>query len=238
MSPSAAAAALMGERQPSSAEARTASEALDPIGAAEIAADDLSMALAAAFGTALKPAELASIIHTQFPKLSALGVAQAVQAGLPNTRQADMYNALTGCDFSAGDAQGAVNILYPATVTVQSNQVWQATGVTVTGQQLTAIICTSGSWTANPATGMCGANGNPGYTARPGYTLPGAPEGALIGKIGDNAPFLVGTSQNVMPGQSGMLSLCINDDLNGQYGAGLGDNVGSLVVTITTQAPV
>jgi len=206
-----------------------------PVG--PIAAAELSVALASAFDTGLTPAELASIIHAQFPNLPALGVAQAVQAGLPNTSQNDMYNALTGCGFSASDAQGAVNVLYPATVTVHADQAWQATGVNVTGQQKTTVVCTGGSWTANPATGMCGANGNGSYTARPGYTLPGAAEGALIGKVGDNAPFLVGASGTTPGSQSGMLSLCINDDLNGQYGAGLTDNSGALTVTVATAAP-
>lgn len=224
MSAPDAAAALMGGGQASGS------------GGAPVGASDLSLALAAVFGPALTAAVLASIIHKFFPNLSALGVAEQVQAALPNTSQTDMYNALIGCGFSATDAQGSVNILYPATVTVQANQPWQPTGVTVTGQQQTAIVCTGGSWTANPADGNCGANGNSSYTAKSGYTMPGQPEGALIGQIGTNAPFLVGASVNAPTGQSGMLSLCINDDLNGEYGAGLTDNSGALTVTVTTTA--
>lgn len=231
MSAADAAAALMGGGQASGSGGAGSSSSAGPIGAS-----DLCLALAAVFGPGLTAAVLAAIIHKSFPDLPALGVAEAVLAALPNTSQTEMDNALILCGFSATDAQGAVNILYPVNVTVQANQSWQPTGVTVTGQQQTAIVCTGGSWTANPADGNCGANGNSSYTAKSGYTMPGQPEGALIGQIGTNAPFLVGASVNAPSGQSGMLSLCINDDLNGEYGAGLTDNSGALTVTVTTTA--
>lgn len=246
MDPAAAAAALMAQAAvpASSSDGRVAQDPNGGGGAETAAADssasieaaDLSEALADVFGDGLTPAELASIIHAQYPDLPALGVAQAVQAGLPSTSQADMYNALTGCGFAASDAQGAVNILYPATVTVQSNQTWQSTGVNVTGQQVTTLTFASGSWTANPENGMCGPDGDPDFTAKSGYTLPGAAEGAMIGQVGSNPPFLVGSSQTAPSGQSGMLSLCINDDLNGIYGLGLVDNQGTMTFTITTTA--
>jgi hypothetical protein len=203
---------------------------------ATIQPNDLSQALTTAYVASLTTADLASIIHTNYPDLSSQGVAQAVLAGLPSTSETDMYNALTGCGFSTTDAQGAVNILYPATITIQSTQPWQATGVNVTGQQITTLTYVTGSWTANPATGMCGPNGNAGYVAKSSYTLPGAKEGAMIGQIGSNSPFLVGTSCTAPAGQSGMLSLCINDDLSDKYGSGLADNQGALTFTITTSA--
>jgi glucose dehydrogenase len=34
-------------------------------------------------------------------------------------------------------------------------------------------------------------------------------------------------------GQTGELFLCIDDDLNGIYGPGLGDNIGDILVTIS-----
>ena len=39
----------------------------------------------------------------------------------------------------------------------------------------------------------------------------------------------------VPKGLSGEIQLCINDDLNGIYGAGLQDNLGSIVVSIAVQ---
>ena len=86
---------------------------------------------------------------------------------------------------------------------------------------------------ANPATGMVGGDGHAGLIAKPGYTLPGANEGALIGRIGSNgAPFLIGAQGQLPHGQKGELQLCINDDLDGRYGAGLSDNQGSLSVEV------
>jgi hypothetical protein len=94
--------------------------------------------------------------------------------------------------------------------------------VQVNGQSWQLAVCRSGQWTANPATGMVGGDGHAGLIAKPGYTLPGANEGALIGRIGSNgAPFLVGAQGQLPRGQKGELQLCINDDLDGRYGASL-----------------
>jgi hypothetical protein len=236
MSASAAAGALLHPTPtPGAGRMLAFAEADEAPLAGQVAPADLSTALAAVYASGLTAAELASIIHTQFPQLPAYGVAEAVLAGLPNTSAADMLSALTACGFQLADAQGAVNILYPTQVAIQSTQPWQETGVTLTGTQATTIAC-AGTWTADPATGMYGAEGNPLYIAKPGYTLPGSPEGAMIGQVGANPPFLVGSSAAAPTGQAGMLSLCINDDLDHRYGAGLADNSGSITATITTQA--
>ena len=195
-------------------------------------ANALSQELTVVF-SGITAAELALILHAQFPSASALEVAQAVLQGLPNTNSATMYAALVGAGFAAVDANGAVNLLFPVTVTIQSTQPWQTTGVTITGTQSTAIAC-SGSWTSNPAIGMCGPNGDGAWIAPAQYTLAGAPEGAMIGQVGTNPPFLVGAAGTAPAGQSGTLSLCINDDLKGVYGAGLTDNVGTMNVVVTT----
>jgi len=72
-----------------------------------------------------------------------------------------------------------------------------------------------------------------GYIAKPGYTLPGANEGALCGKVGESGEvFLIGKEAQVPAGLSGNLFLCINDDLNGKYGPGFSDNEGSVTVAV------
>jgi len=123
-----------------------------------------------------------------------------------------------------------------APTTVQANVGWQNTGVMVTPGTQVAIIYTGGLWTANPGTNngqLYGPEGGPQFiAAKPGYTMPGQNEGALIGKVGDTL-FLVGISAKVPTNVSGELQLCINDDLNGMYGAGLTDNKGSIKVKIT-----
>jgi hypothetical protein len=98
----------------------------------------------------------------------------------------------------------------------------------------------SGLWTANPNDNngeLYNAAGNPTYiNAKSGYTMPNENEGALIGKIGQTV-FLIGMGATTPAGLSGNLELCINDDLTGEYGAGLADNIGSIVMQITVGLP-
>lgn len=149
----------------------------------------------------------------------------------PATGTANPTLTITALTFQAADV--VASDLLKRTVQVQANQAWQGTGVQVNGQNWQLAMCTGGQWTANPATGMVSAAGNPGLIAKPGYALPGQPEGALIGRIGNSGvPFLVGNKAQLPRAQQGELQLCINDDLDGHYGAGLSDNLGSLSVEV------
>ncbi|MBJ2215139.1 MULTISPECIES: GMC oxidoreductase [Pseudomonas] len=149
----------------------------------------------------------------------------------PSTGTANPTLTITALTFQAADV--VASDLLKRTVQVQARAPWQGTGVQINGQSWQLAVCTGGQWTANPGTGMVGAAGHPGLTAKPGYTLPGQAEGALIGRIGTSgAPFLVGNQAQLPRGQQGELQLCINDDLAGRYGAGLSDNQGSLSVEV------
>lgn len=149
----------------------------------------------------------------------------------PTTGTANPTLTITALTFQAADV--VASDLLKRTVQVQANQAWQGTGVQVNGQSWQLAVCTGGQWTANPDTGMVSAAGNPRFIAKPGYTLPGQPEGALIGRIGNSGvPFLVGNQAQLPRGQQGELQLCINDDLDGHFGAGLSDNLGSLSVEV------
>lgn len=149
----------------------------------------------------------------------------------PSTGTANPTLTITALTFQAADV--VASDLLKRTVQVQARDPWQGTGVQVNGQSWQLAVCTGGQWTANPGTGMVGAAGHPGLTAKPGYTLPGQAEGALIGRIGTSgAPFLVGNQAQLPRGQQAELQLCINDDLAGRYGAGLSDNQGSLSVEV------
>ena len=78
------------------------------------------------------------------------------------------------------------------------------------------------------ATASSGVGGSPAVTfPQIRYPLQGAPAGALIGRIGNGTPFLIGTNTQpmTMPA-SGRLMLGINDDA-------LGDNTGNYSVTVT-----
>jgi hypothetical protein len=124
-------------------------------------------------------------------------------------------------------------LLTVAPTTVQANVKWQNTGVMVYPGSNVAISYLGGLWTANPHVGsLYNAAGNPYFiSALPGYTLPGANEGMLVGRVGTTV-FPIGISASVPPNLTGWLELCINDDLNGIYGAGFTDNIGSITVQI------
>jgi len=119
--------------------------------------------------------------------------------------------------------------------TLQANQAWFDTGIDVaaTAKSITYL---SGLWTADPHTNggnPYDANGCPGLiVTQPGYPLVDKQMGALVGRIGSAPVFLVGDGATTPSGQSGRLYLCINDDLNHLYGAGLADNSGSITVKI------
>ncbi|MET0393821.1 MAG: hypothetical protein ABW019_11805 [Chitinophagaceae bacterium] len=127
--------------------------------------------------------------------------------------------------------------------TVQANQAWLNTGLTITQGQTLSIFYQNGLWTADPQTNggnLYDAAGCPGIiVTQPGYTLIGANMGALCGFIGSqpagngsSPAFLIGDGYTAPAPVSGVLWLCIDDDLEGLYGAGLTDNTGSVTVTI------
>lgn len=132
--------------------------------------------------------------------------------------------------------------IQPVAITVQANQAWQSTGITLDGSVGVTIAYQKGLWTADPTTN----NGEP-YDAKgcPGYKINGSQfssyplhdnqlEGALVGRVGDSGtPFLIGDGPTTVPqGQKGTLSFVINDDLAHQHGNGLKDNQGSVTVYV------
>jgi PKD repeat protein len=126
----------------------------------------------------------------------------------------------------------AVPTCTPSTVTVQANPgvsydlLWPSTGVSVTAGQ-TVTITASGTW--SPGTGTYTAAGNSGdlVAAGPNVPLGGAPRMALIGRIGNGTPFVVGTSLQITAPNSGLLYLTPNDEWYFR-----GDNTGSLSVSV------
>jgi hypothetical protein len=111
------------------------------------------------------------------------------------------------------------------TFNVAGNQPWTATGLTVRrGQQIR--INASGDIMVSSAASS-GPGGSPAATvAASRYPVQGAPVGALIGRIGNGKPFLIGaTNEPVTMVSNGQLFLGINDDH-------VGDNSGNYSVAI------
>jgi hypothetical protein len=114
------------------------------------------------------------------------------------------------------------------TVRVDAKQAWTDTGLTVNQGDRVAFQASGqiqfgqfGGQTATP-------DGNP-LERRATYPDPSVPVGALLGRIGNSAPFAIGmqTQPLVMPA-SGRLMLGVNDNE-------LGDNSGFFTVIVSKQ---
>lgn len=108
--------------------------------------------------------------------------------------------------------------------TARADLGWQDTGVSVRLGDTLAVRYVSGEWCPWPegcADGL-GVEGDPGCDCN---LLLGASHGALIGRVGDARPFLVGNDFLRRMGETGSLFLMIND-------RNRLDNTGQIVVQI------
>ncbi|HZJ64863.1 MAG TPA: hypothetical protein VFD36_15240 [Kofleriaceae bacterium] len=151
-------------------------------------------------------------------------------SGAPAKRAARGARALDVNTNGAREEEGTVYDLE-----VAANVLWVDTGLIVDGDLPVSLRATSGSWTANPATGMVGPTGHAELIAKPGYNLPSAPEGLLVGQVGATV-FAIGDGAVIPSGVTGRLYLSINDDMSGEYGAGFTDNEGAMQVEIAVGA--
>jgi hypothetical protein len=109
-------------------------------------------------------------------------------------------------------------------VTVSARQPWTDTGITIRNGQ-TVYFEASGRvrWGRDRQDGPEGENDSPRNPNRP---IPARPAAALIGRVGDDVPFFIGTdAQGVRVRGSGQLFLGFNDDA-------FEDNCGSFRVTV------
>jgi len=111
-------------------------------------------------------------------------------------------------------------------VTVDAKQQWTPTGITVQrGDWVT--FSTSGEarigGEGNPTAGPDGVNAS---ARAPGAPLANAPAGALIGRVGNGTPFLIGSNGRVQMPAAGQLFLGVND-------GHLPDNDGSFQVQVS-----
>jgi hypothetical protein len=124
--------------------------------------------------------------------------------------------------------------------TIQSTLPWQSTGINIAPNATVVVSYSSGAWTADPQDNngkLYDANGSPDIIVpanQPLYPIVNVPMGVLIGRVNGGTPFVIGDGSVVPDDVSGLLELCINDDLTGAYGAGLKDNQGSITVSIVT----
>jgi hypothetical protein len=97
------------------------------------------------------------------------------------------------------------------TFTVPGNQQWIETDVTVQQGQ-TVDFRVTGEVEYAPNARVSSAGAPRGGAGGPGVPIPNGPAGALIGRIDNGQPFLIGRNTSVRMPASGTLFLGINDD--------------------------
>jgi hypothetical protein len=114
-------------------------------------------------------------------------------------------------------------------IRVAGNGGWVNTGLTVQqGQRLLFTSTGEVRLSADPNDVATPAGSRNGRMA-PNAPLPGVLAGALIGRIGNGAPFGIGNQTSVPAPNAGMLFLAVNDDQ-------VSDNAGAFGVDVTTTA--
>jgi hypothetical protein len=113
-----------------------------------------------------------------------------------------------------------------STVTVPANQPWTPTGMAVRRGETIRINATGDvNWSPNPADHASPAGAATGRRSD-GPVVANAAGGALIGRVGNSQPFLIGNRDAVRMPASGELFLGINDNI-------LTDNTGNFTVTLS-----
>lgn len=112
-----------------------------------------------------------------------------------------------------------------ARVAVRADRPWQDTRLQVeVGQRIS--ISVRGQWTHQK--GMAAGYGPAGAGKTDAKCIvPSAPVGAVLGRIGDSEPFVVGASTTMTASASGTIRLAMND-----WPDGYGDNEGSMEAVI------
>ncbi|HET7697755.1 MAG TPA: hypothetical protein VFK57_18725 [Vicinamibacterales bacterium] len=128
-------------------------------------------------------------------------------------------------NVATGTTGVAATPAVPGAITVQANQPWTSTGMTVRRGQTLTFQTTGEVQLSTDAADTASADG-----AKKGRYAPNAPmkqvlAGALIGRIGNGAPFAIGNQTSIVAPASGILFLGINDD-------GFEDNKGNFQVVV------
>jgi hypothetical protein len=126
--------------------------------------------------------------------------------------------------FSIPPTQRFTSIHEPLVLEVHADQSWQDTGVLIQPGDVLIVHYISGLWSPWPGGGYdaLGSGGDPDCDCN---VIRGASHAALIAKVGESLPFLVGDDFQQKMGEGGKLYLGINDTR-------LTDNAGAILVRI------
>jgi hypothetical protein len=134
----------------------------------------------------------------------------------------------------ADDTAGSGNTAAGRCTTVQANQDWQGTGITVSPGEFVCVAA-SGLWShgGQGIQAITPFYGPEGFAKDSPVTIPEVVSrtGALVGRIGGNAPFVVGQRLCFIPSAPGELMLSMND-----LPATFDNNLGAMHVQVVTWA--
>jgi hypothetical protein len=130
----------------------------------------------------------------------------------------------SGSGYSGYHSGGRPAGLRERSTSVDAASAWSDTGIDVrAGMSVSFEASGKIQWGPDRKDGPAGEGGNHHNAARP---MPNRSGGALIGRVGNSEPFLIGDERGpIRMRESGRLSLGVNDDY-------LQDNRGSFRVTI------
>ena len=154
---------------------------------------------------------------------------QSVRRIYMNTESArSIFNYKPGDPTTSSSLSGAAAGPAGAGIQVRANLGWSDSGITVQAGEMVRFSAT-GTMAHSPGANTTSADGDSNLR-KPGYPVPNAPLGALIGRIGTGAPFLIGgSSEPVRMPARGRLYLSVNDDDKN-------DNSGGFRVEVTRTA--
>lgn len=122
-------------------------------------------------------------------------------------------------DDAAGGGPGVI---------VAANQQWVSTGVTVTRGQTVQFQSSGQVRLSGERSDLASIDGSATQRYAAGSPMPRVLAGALIGRIGNSAPFAIGSQTSVQMPAAGILYLGVNDNSPG-------DNEGHFNVIVTPQ---
>jgi hypothetical protein len=148
------------------------------------------------------------------------------QQNLTSNDVAQIFYANGGAAVAAPG--NAAQEIAPGDIRVEANRDWTDTGITVRrGERL--MFNSTGN--INLAQGLSsGVNGTTA-TSSANYPVRNAPAGTLIGRVGNSAPFVIGSQTELTMPANGRLQLGVNDDH-------FGDNNGFYSVGVARQPQV
>ena len=149
---------------------------------------------------------------------------RTVRVDQDDVRTIDFDRGGSGFDGGPSGDAGRPRGLRERELDVQARNAWTDTGISVRAGE-TVYFSADGRirWGTDRRDGPAGENNSPRNANRP---IPSRPAAALIGRIGNDAPFFIGDEKGgLRMRSSGQLFLGINDDV-------LEDNSGSFKVTV------